>query len=90
MTDADLRLDGNAAAGLLDEVFGAEITAALGTCATCGATRAIGAVHVYSHAPGTVLRCPECTAMLMCIVRVRERFVVDLRGIGRLELAARA
>jgi hypothetical protein len=90
MTDVDLRLDGNAAAGLLNEVFGAEMTAALGTCAACGATRAIGAVHVYSQAPGTVLRCPECTAMLMCIVRVRERFVVDLSGIGRLELTVRA
>jgi hypothetical protein len=45
---------------------------------------------VYSQAPGTVLRCPECTAMLMCIVRVRERFVVDLSGIGRLQLTARA
>ena len=31
-------LDGNAIAGLLQEVFGTEMTTALGMCATCGAS----------------------------------------------------
>ena len=32
-----LRLDGNAAAGLLGEVFAGEVTTAVGTCDGCGA-----------------------------------------------------
>ena len=88
MNDADLRLDGNAAAGVLAEVFAAEMTAALGICAHCGATNAIGAVWVYAHAPGTVLRCPDCTGLLMTIVRAREHLFVDVGGVRRLQFAA--
>ena len=35
--DRDLLLDGNAAGGLLGEIFAAEMTAAEGRCAACGA-----------------------------------------------------
>ena len=86
MEDADLRLDGNAAAGLLGEVFAAEMTSALGTCDGCGATNALGSVQLYAHAPGSVLRCPSCTAMLMCIVRLPDGLVVDLSGLRRIRM----
>jgi uncharacterized protein DUF6510 len=86
MDDADLRLDGNAAAGILSEVFAAEMTVARGTCAGCGATNALGSALLYAHAPGTVLRCPSCTAILMCIVRMPDGFVVDLSGVRRIRL----
>ena len=87
MQDTDLRLDGNAAAGLLVEVFGTEMTAALGTCATCGATNAFGATKFYVHAPGSVLRCPNCTAVLMCVVRLPDGLVVDIGGVRRIQMA---
>ena len=82
MDEADLRLDGNAAAGVLSEVFAVEATSAVVTCANCGATGAMGEAHVYANAPGTVIRCPACTAVLVRLVRTRERLVADLRGIG--------
>jgi hypothetical protein len=88
MRDVDLRLDGNAAAGVLGEVFAVEMTTAIETCAGCGATEAVGAVHVYMSGPGTVLRCPHCLAVLMCIVRARDRLLVNAAGVRRLELAA--
>ena len=50
-------LDGNAIAGLLQELFAVEITTAVGTCATCGASEPVGAVHAHRGA-GIVLRCP--------------------------------
>jgi Family of unknown function (DUF6510) len=86
MRDTDLRLDGNAAAGLLTEIFTTEMTTALGTCAGCGATNALATTHAYVHAPGTVLRCPACTALLICIVRTRDRLIVDMSGLRRVEL----
>ena len=52
-------LDGNAMGGLLQELFGAEMTAAPHTCQSCGAERPVAAHRVYLGA-GTVLRCPVC------------------------------
>ena len=64
-----LMLDGNAVAGLLQELFAADMTSAIGSCATCGATEPVGAIHVYRGA-GIVLRCPHCDNTLAAIVRV--------------------
>lgn len=80
-----LRLDGNAAAGILQEVFVAEVTTAIGTCAGCGAVEAVGAVHVY-NAAGTVLRCPHCEAVLMKLVTDGTRIWIDIGGVRTLEL----
>jgi hypothetical protein len=83
--DSDLRLDGNAAAGLLSEVFAAEMTTAHGTCASCGATNVFACAQLYMQAPGAVLRCPSCTAVLMCLVRLPDGgMVVDLSGLARI------
>jgi len=38
-----LMLDGNAIAGLLQEVFAAEMTTAIGICGDCGAAGPVGA-----------------------------------------------
>ena len=84
MDDSELRLDGNAAAGLLDDVFVAEVTTAILSCAGCGRTGAVGAAHVYDRAPGVVLRCPGCSAVLMRFARTREELVADLRGVKTL------
>jgi hypothetical protein len=81
-----LKLDGNAAAGLLREIFAVEVTTAVGACDTCGATGAVGALVVYAYAPGVVFRCPECGSVLMKIVTDGERHWVDLRGLRMLEL----
>jgi hypothetical protein len=83
MTD-DSRLDGNAAAGLLSELFTLEATTAEACCASCGRTGAVGAADVYADAPGLVLRCPGCEAVLMRFARIRGRLVADLRGARSL------
>jgi hypothetical protein len=84
--DSDLRLDGNAVAGLLDEVLAVEATTVTVQCAACGAAEAVGAVHVYMHAPGVVLRCPGCSEVLMRFAVIRGRVMADLRGSARLEV----
>ena len=83
----DMKLDGNAIGGLLREIFTMEVTNAESTCAGCGAVNAVGRVEVYVHAPGTVVRCPDCGAVLMRIVRGRGRYWVDLSGTRCLEFA---
>jgi hypothetical protein len=78
-------LDGNAIAGLLREVFGAEMTTATGTCAGCGVAGLVAELVVYVQAPGTVARCRSCESMLLVIVDVRGVKCVDLQGIAALE-----
>jgi hypothetical protein len=77
-------LDGNAIAGLLLDVFGAEMTTATGTCANCGASAKVAEFEVYARGPGTVVRCRGCRSQLMVLVTIREITCVDLRGLARL------
>jgi hypothetical protein len=80
----ELMLDGNAIAGLLQEVFAAEMTTAVGTCGNCASAGPVGAAHLYRGA-GIVLRCPHCGNTLAKIVKRDSRIWVDLRGIRTLE-----
>jgi Family of unknown function (DUF6510) len=75
-----LRLDGNAAAGLLSEIFASEPTVALSTCAGCGATAMMGALLVYAHAMGTVMRCPACDGVVLRVARTRTQLWLDASG----------
>ena len=80
-----LMLDGNAVAGLLQEVFAVEMTTAVGTCATCGATDAVGALHVFRGA-GIVMRCPHCHSAVVTIVRDDTRMWFGFRGVRTLQV----
>ena len=83
----ELKLDGNAVAGELWEIFGAEMTVARGTCGNCGAVAPLGAASVYLHAPGIVMRCPYCDNVLMRIVRAgASRIWIEASGIRSLEM----
>jgi hypothetical protein len=81
-----LMLDGNAVAGLLQEVFAVEMTTVVGTCAGCGAAEAVGAVRVFRGA-GVVLRCPHCDNALVKIVRDDARLWISFPGVRALQVA---
>jgi hypothetical protein len=78
-------LDGNRTAGLLQEVFGAEMTTAAATCASCGSVAPIGESDLYLGGPGTVIRCRTCTSILIVITQVRGMNCVDLMGMRALD-----
>jgi hypothetical protein len=80
-------LDGNAIAGLLLDLFGSEMTTAVGLCATCGARHQAGELRVYLDAPGVVVRCPSCRSVVMVLVTVRDITCIDLRGLDALDLS---
>lgn len=80
-----LMLDGNAIAGLLQEVFAVEITTAIGTCDGCGAAEPVGAAHVFRGA-GVVLRCPHCDNALVTIVEDRAGLTIGFPGIRTLQV----
>ena len=78
-------LDGNAIAGLLYDVFGAEMTTAVGVCGHCGARALVAECVVYLGGPGAGARCRTCSGLLMVIVEVRGVHCVDLGGLASLE-----
>jgi hypothetical protein len=82
-----LMLDGNAVAGLLQQVFTVEITTAVGTCDHCGASDAIGAAHVYRGA-GIVLRCARCDGALVTIVKSNSQMWMSFSGLRTLNIPA--
>ncbi len=84
----DRRLDGNAIAGDLMEIFGMELTAAVAVCRECGSHDQMAAMHVYRDAPGTVGRCCHCESVIIRIVRAPGRTYLDLAGVASLELPA--
>ena len=74
------RVDGNAAAGVLSELFVPDLTGARAKCAGCGMTRTIGALIVYAHGMGTVVRCPGCDRVVLRLVRTPTHVWLDATG----------
>jgi hypothetical protein len=79
MEEESLHTDGNAIAGLLQEVFVAEVTAAERVCQSCGLGSQIGAHRLYTGA-AYVLRCPGCGDVAACIAVLPDRNVISLHG----------
>lgn len=86
MTDSDLRLDGNAAGGLLNEIFPFEMTNAEATCQGCGRVKPIGGLMLYRHGMGSILRCAGCGTAVLRITHIRGCYRLDLSGIKSLRI----
>jgi hypothetical protein len=82
----ELRLDGNAAAGTLEEVFSFEVTTAHYACEGCGRVAHIGEAMAYMTEIGTIVRCPSCDNALIRLAHNRGRYWIDLRGIRYLQV----
>jgi hypothetical protein len=79
-------LDGNAIAGELYDVFGAEMTTVTGVCASCGARHQLGEQRVYVRGPGTIVRCKSCASIVLVLVEIRGCTCVDLQGLAEIDL----
>jgi NAD-dependent SIR2 family protein deacetylase len=86
--DDKLRLDGNAAGGLLGEIFPLEMTTAQVTCASCHAVWRVGQAMVYAHEIGTIVRCATCDNAMIRVARDPDRYWLDMRGVEYLQINA--
>ncbi len=84
-----LMLDGNAAGGLLGQIFTSEMTACPAECAHCGNVASIGALLCFGQAPGVTLRCPVCEEIVMRIAETPAAYYLDVRGAACLRFARR-
>jgi hypothetical protein len=81
-----LMLDGNALAGVLQEIFSLEMTARPTECAHCGYAGEIGTLLAFVCSPGLVLRCPGCENVILRIVQTPRGIYLDARGAAYLLL----
>lgn len=90
MSDESRRLDGNAAAGVLEEIFTFEVTTAQSTCAGCGRTGPVGTLLLYGGEIGIVLRCPGCERVQLRVARHGDQeghYWIDMQGMTTLRIA---
>jgi len=78
MADA-MTLDANAVAGMLEEVFGWDMTAEESKCAHCGNV-GMGGTLLAFVGPGATLRCSICREVVIRVVRTPTATYVDARG----------
>jgi recombinational DNA repair protein (RecF pathway) len=79
-------LDGNAAAGELSNIFKIDVTSAEAHCANCGTTKRLAEAHVYIQGPGVVARCAACEHVLLRLVNIKQRVLLDVRGLMYLSI----
>ncbi len=82
------KLDGNAAGGILHEIFPFEMTLVQAPCTGCGARGTIGELAVYMHPMGTIIRCPSCDTALIRVVQAKGKYWLDMRGVRVLQIDA--
>ncbi len=82
-----LMVDGNAVAGMLEELFSIEMTASPTECAHCGYEGEVGTLLAFMAAPGLVLRCPGCSSVILRVVTTPRAVYLDARGAVFLRLA---
>jgi uncharacterized C2H2 Zn-finger protein len=85
MSDDARWLDGNAIAGLLHELFGAELTGMPRGCQSCRQVHPVGAHRLYRGA-GLVLRCPACGDVALRVAKAGDRHIVHLHGTWRIDV----
>jgi Family of unknown function (DUF6510) len=86
MTD-DAHLDGNALGALFHDVFGREMTDERACCATCGSVGPLGTLIAYRQAPGDVLRCSTCGAVVLVAVSSPSGLRLTFESIRWMELS---
>ena len=88
MATEPYRTDGNAAAGLLAELFTFEMTTSQARCAGCGTIHQMAALLVYGGPMGTIMRCPGCDTAMIRVTVIRGEYRLDLRGMAGLQIPA--
>lgn len=85
--DAALALDGNAAAGLMQELFAFDATTARVTCDGCGAVGEVATTRVYGGTMGAIFRCVHCDHAVIRLVKTPAGYFLDMQGARQVFVA---
>lgn len=81
------RLDGNALAGPLSEVFDFDVVLARGRCASCGDVAAIAEALVVASDGRLTAHCRRCDAELLVVLESHGEVVVTMSGVRDIHAA---
>lgn len=73
-------VDGNALAGVLAGVLGADATVSILECRGCGSRAALGRARVYRSDMGSVGRCASCDQVLLTVIDTGTSRLLSLSG----------
>lgn len=82
-----MHVDGNVLAGPLSEIFSADMSMALGTCASCGDSAPLATSIVYLKPKTFIVRCHVCDAVLLTIFQSATQTRIALNGMTSLIVA---
>jgi hypothetical protein len=83
-------LDGNAAAGALEALFGLDVTTAIVRCGTCHASGPLAELRFYGSPRAMVLRCRTCGEVNLRFLESDRAINLDLSGAARIEIGRAA
>ena len=81
---AGMRVDGNALAGVLSEVFEGDVTALIGVGGGCGAAAPLAEPVVELDDVAAIVRCRSCTHTLFTVLRDAQGARVVLASLREL------
>jgi hypothetical protein len=81
-----LTVDANGIGGMLAAMFGVDVTASPGQCATCHTVSTVGTMRVYMRGPGVVVRCPACAEVILRVVRTPSATLLDVSGASWIRI----
>ncbi|GAA1988345.1 DUF6510 family protein [Microbacterium pumilum] len=71
-------VDGNAAAGILSEIFAGDATTMIGVCGGCGSVAPLAEAVVELDDDCAIVRCRGCTHTLVTVIRAPAQMRVVL------------
>jgi hypothetical protein len=86
MSDDNVPLDGNAAAGRLMDIFVGDMTRATVSCEGCGRDSELATLALYGGPVGVVLRCRACDAVNLRFTHTGQTIHLDFRGASRISI----
>lgn len=78
-------VDGNAAAGLLSELFDTDVTSLIAVCGGCGSAAPLAETTVEIDEAAAIVRCRSCTHTLLTVLREPARLRVVFGSLRALE-----
>lgn len=74
-------VDGNCLAGMMGDLFGADVTALVAVCSGCGTEARVAEAVVELDSHAAIVRCRSCTRTLFTLLlQDSPRFVVGILG----------
>jgi len=83
-------VDGNAIIGALALATGTDVSHADMVCGACGKRHGVAQAHVYLRCPGTVIRCPGCSAAEIVLVEIDHRIQMTVMNVASIDFNATA